>query len=182
MSGSMEQRIIVVLGATGSQGSGVVRALLKDTSEQKWSVHAITRDPDSERAQKLLAEQQTPDGRLSVVYGDPYDPENLRKTLNGAYGVFAMVSEAIPGTFLMKEQDIQHELNAGRNIVDAAKYNSIEHFVFSSMPDMAKVTSGRYTRMHHMSNKFITEQYARKHLENVTCLIAGAVSLFNFTW
>ncbi|KAI0129902.1 hypothetical protein BJ170DRAFT_618031 [Xylariales sp. AK1849] len=173
MSRSMEQRVIVVLGATGSQGSGVVAALLKDTSEERWSVRAVTRDPGSARAQKLLAEQQTPDGRLSVVYGDPYDPENLRKNFSGAYGVFAVVSEIMPGKVLMKEEEIAHELEAGRNVVDAAKDSYVEHFVFSSLPDMAKATSGRYTRIHHMNNKFMTEQYARKQLENVTCLIPG---------
>ncbi|KAH6648131.1 putative cinnamoyl-CoA reductase [Truncatella angustata] len=167
----MEPRVIVVLGATGSQGSGVVTALLKDTSKERWSVRAVTRDPVSTRAQKLLAEQQTPDGRLSIVYGDPYDPENLRKNFSGAYGVFAVVSEIILGKVLMNEEEIAHELEAGRNIVDAAKYSFVEHFVFSSLPDMAKVTSGRYTRIHHMNNKFMTEQYARKQLDSVTCLI-----------
>lgn len=182
MSISTEQRVIVVLGATGGQGSGVVAALLKDTSEKQWSIRAVTRDPDSERAKKLLTEQQTPDRRLSVVHGDPYDPESLRKNFSGAYGVFAVVSEVMPGKVLMKEEEIAHELEAGRNIVDAAKYSSVEHFVLSSMPDMAKVTSGRYTRMHHMNNKFITEQYARRHLESVTCLIPGATSLLSFAW
>jgi uncharacterized protein YbjT (DUF2867 family) len=177
----MEQKVIVVLGATGGQGSGVVAALLKDMSGKPWSVRAVTRDPGSSRAQKLLDDHQTLDGRLSVVYGDSYNPENLRKNFSGAYGVFALISEIVPGKVLMNEEEIAHELEAGRYIVDAAKYCSVEHFVFSSMPDMVKATSGRYTRMHHMNHKFMAEQYARKQLDNVTCLIPGAVSIFNFT-
>ncbi|KAH7321082.1 hypothetical protein B0I35DRAFT_428508 [Stachybotrys elegans] len=174
-------RVIVVLGATGGQGSGVVAALLNDASGERWSVHAVTRDPSSERAQKLVAENQTPDGRLSVVYGDQHDPESLRKAMEGAYGVFAAVSEMIPGTWFIKEEEVAHELEAGRNIVDAAKHNSVEHFVFSSMPDMIKATAGRYTKLHHMHNKFLTEQYARTHLDAVTCLIAGFFYANN-TW
>ena len=42
--------IVVVTGATGQQGGGVVDALLDDG---KWTVRAITRSPDSEKAKAL---------------------------------------------------------------------------------------------------------------------------------
>lgn len=169
----MDRKVIVVLGATGGQGSGVVDALLKDTSQERWLVRAVTRDPESARARKLLTDYQTSDERLSIVRGDPYDLKNLQDIFQGAYGLFALVSELVPGKILQREEELVHELEGGRNIVDAAKHNKIAHFVFSSMPDMDKVTSGRYTRMFHMTNKFKVEQYAREHLENVTCLIPG---------
>lgn len=177
MGNSSQQKVIVVLGATGGQGSGAVATLLKDTSEQHWFVRAVTRDVHSERAQKLLAEHQTPDGRLSVVQGDMYDPENMRKILDGAYGVFAVWCELKPGQMLEKEEDIAHELEQGRTVIDAAKDCSVEHFVCSSLPDMVKATSGRYTRIHHMDNKYKNEQYARNQLENVTSLIPGQFAL-----
>lgn len=44
---------IVVFGATGSQGSGAVSALLK---QGKFSVRAVTRDPKSAKSAKLAAE------------------------------------------------------------------------------------------------------------------------------
>lgn len=170
----MEQRrTIVVVGATGGQGRGVVSALLKDDSGSPWSVRAVVRDVNSDRAQKLLADNQTADNRLSIMTGNAYDPETLRRAFSGAYGVFGSTYEVLPGKILVHEEETAHELEAGRNMVDAAKKCGVVHFVFSSLPDMVKATSGRYSKIYHMNNKYITEQYARKELDNVTCLIPG---------
>ena len=111
------------------------------------------------------------DSALSAVIHTIW--RTLKHIFRDAYGLFALVSELVPGKVLQKEEELVHELEAGRNIVDAAKHNNIAHFVFSSMPEMDKVTSGRYTRIFHMTNKFKVEQYARQQLENVTCLIPG---------
>lgn len=56
MSSTQSQQTIVVVGATGIQGSGVVRALLSDEYGGPWFVRALTQDPSSDKAQKLLAE------------------------------------------------------------------------------------------------------------------------------
>ena len=47
-----EKKIIAVVGATGNQGGGLVRAILGDSSGS-FAVRALTRDPDSEKAQEL---------------------------------------------------------------------------------------------------------------------------------
>jgi uncharacterized protein YbjT (DUF2867 family) len=44
--------IITVLGATGSQGGSVVTALYGNPS---WKVRAVTRNPESDAAKKLIA-------------------------------------------------------------------------------------------------------------------------------
>ncbi|KAH6632851.1 putative cinnamoyl-CoA reductase [Chaetomium tenue] len=162
-------RVIVVLGATGNQGGGVARALLKSKS---WIVRAGTRDPDSPKAQKLLAEEQTNDGRLEVVAAHVYDIESLRKAFAGAYGVFAITSERHPDKKIVNEEEMQHEIEAGRNIVLAAKECNVQHFVFSSLPDMMQATSGQFPKLYHMNNKHAVEQIAREELPGkVTCLI-----------
>ncbi|KAH6630697.1 hypothetical protein B0J18DRAFT_448764 [Chaetomium sp. MPI-SDFR-AT-0129] len=158
---SSHPRIIVVLGATGNQGGGVVRALLKSKS---WIVRAGTSDPTAPKAQKFLAEEQTSDNRLELVAAHVYQIETLRTAFAGAYGVFAITSERHPDKEIVDEADMQHEVEAGRNIVLAAKESNVQHFVFSSLPDMQLATSGRYPQLYHMNNKYAVEKIAREEL------------------
>jgi uncharacterized protein YbjT (DUF2867 family) len=98
MSSTPSRQTIVVLGATGNQGFGVVRALLNDEYGDSWFIRALTQYPRSYKAQKLLSEYQTPDNRLNLVSGNVYDETSLRSAFAGAYGVFAMTNEWLPGT------------------------------------------------------------------------------------
>lgn len=167
-----QDKTIVVFGAGGGQGRGVVSALLKDDST-RWLVRAVVRDANSERSKQFLADYQTADNRLSIAAGTPYDPTFIREVLVGAYGVFGVTFEALPGKLAMHEEDTFHELEAGRNIVDALEPCGVNHFIWSSLPDMISATSGRYPKIHHMNTKYITEIYARKNFKNSTFLIPG---------
>ncbi|GAM34514.1 cinnamoyl-CoA reductase [Talaromyces pinophilus] len=175
MSTSATPRTIVVVGASGNQGSGVVRALLnsKATRDMLWLVRGTTRDPNSAKAKKFLADHQTTDNRLTLVAGNVYDQASLQDAFVDAYGVFAITSEYYPGRLLMNREDMQHEVEAGYNIVLAAEKCGIEHFVFSSLPDMVKTTGGRFPNIHHMNNKHTIEKFARERLNTLTCLIPG---------
>ena len=46
------KRTIVVVGATGAQGGGLVRAILSDP-DHEFHVRAITRDVNSDKAKEL---------------------------------------------------------------------------------------------------------------------------------
>src|SRR5215468_7370851 len=50
-----KKQIIAVVGATGAQGSGLVRAILQDP-ERRFTARGITRKPDSEKARALAAQ------------------------------------------------------------------------------------------------------------------------------
>ncbi|PNP79728.1 hypothetical protein FNYG_06821 [Fusarium nygamai] len=176
MSFDQSQQTIVVVGATGIQGSGVVRALLSGEYGGRWFVRALTQDPLSGKAQKLLSDYQTTDNRLSLVSGHVYDEPSLRSAFTGAYGVFAMTSERYPGKLITEEGELKHEIDAGRNIISAAKECCIKHLVFSSLPDTVKASDGRFKRIHHMNNKHTIEQLARKELDGFTSLIPGQYS------
>lgn len=66
----MSRKLILVLGATGAQGLAVVDALLapaSDGSPSPYAVRALSRNPASERAQKLKVKG------VDVVKG-PYTP------------------------------------------------------------------------------------------------------------
>lgn len=164
--------IIVVLGSTGNQGRGVVQSLLREPSPTTWHVRAVTRNSESPAAQELLNAFQTPDKRLSLQAGDIYNIASLEDAFSGAHGVFAVTSEH-SSKIIANEEGMKHELQAGRNIVDAAKSCNVKHFVLSSLPNMKKVTSGRFEKIFHMDHKSIIEQWAKEELSAVTCLIPG---------
>ncbi|KAL3486500.1 hypothetical protein BJX62DRAFT_246722 [Aspergillus germanicus] len=175
MSASDIPRIIVVVGATGNQGGGIIRALLDSKAPDGglWHIRGLTRDPNSSRAQEFLADNQTTDNRLSLVAGHVYDGASLEAAFAGAYGVFAMTSETHMGRILEKEEEMKHEIEAGRNMVLAAEACGVSHFVFSSLPDMVEATGGRFPNIHHMNNKYEIERLARELLSGVTFLIPG---------
>ncbi|KAJ4123176.1 hypothetical protein NW768_009704 [Fusarium equiseti] len=170
MASTQAKQTIVVIGATGIQGSGVVQALLNQGS---WSVRALTQNPSSSKAQTLLSKYQTADNRLSLATGHVYDKESLRTAFEGAYGVFALTSERYPGRTLTQESELKHEIEAGRNIISAAKGCRIEHLVLSSLPDTVEASGGRFKQIHHMNNKHAIEKMARGELEGFTAVMPG---------
>src|SRR6266403_122443 len=86
---SNKKKLIAVIGATGQQGGGVLRAL-KDRGQFK--VRALTRNPDKHRE---LAEE--------VVEADLAKPETLKAAFEGAHGVFLVTNFGEAGTGELKQ-------------------------------------------------------------------------------
>src|SRR6476469_660650 len=75
---SNNKKLIAVVGATGQQGGGVVRAL---QASGQFKVRALSRNPDKHRQ---LAEE--------VVLADLDRPETLNAAFAGADGVFLVTN------------------------------------------------------------------------------------------
>ncbi|KAK7424342.1 hypothetical protein QQX98_000610 [Neonectria punicea] len=171
MASSQQARTIVVLGATGNQGRGVVRALLHKTSPS-FHVRAITRDVEGPAAQCLLKDFQSTE-RLSVVSADIYDVDSLREAFKSAYGVFAVTQNRLPGQTVDTEDKMRHKLMAGCNIVEAAEFCKVQHFVMSSLLNLTLASDGVFAKVYHFDYKHQIEQLARERLPAVTALIPG---------
>jgi len=78
-----EKKIIAVVGATGAQGGGLVRAILRD-AEGHFRVRAITRDSNSEKAQQLASLG------AEVVAADVDDENSLKRAFEGADGAYCV--------------------------------------------------------------------------------------------
>ena len=102
-----DKKIIAVVGATGAQGGGLVRAILKDPSGG-FAVRAITRDVNSEQA-KALAKLGA-----EVVSADIDDEASLTQALQGAYGAYFV-------TFFWAHFSPEKEMADARNMATAAK-------------------------------------------------------------
>ena len=76
-------KVIAVVGATGAQGSGLVRAILND-ADGGFSVRALTRDVNSDKAKELAR------AGAEVVAANVDDPESLKSAFAGTYGVFCV--------------------------------------------------------------------------------------------
>ena len=80
-----DTKIIAVVGATGAQGGGLIRAIL-DHPGEGFSARALTRDPDSEKAQALKAQG------VEVVRADLDDEASLVDAFAGAFGAFCLTN------------------------------------------------------------------------------------------
>lgn len=143
----MEKKTIVVCASTGNQGKAAVEALL---AHGKWNVVALTRDPQSSRAQFLM------DLGADVKKGDIEDKASLLQAFQNVYGVFGVTQ---PWSADYKKCDTNKELLQGRNIVEACNESDVKHLVLSTVLNFGAIHTG----VPHVDSKLKIEDFA---LEN----------------
>lgn len=141
-----DKKIIAVLGATGSQGGSLCRAILDDPSGG-FACRAITRDPGKDQA-KALAERGA-----EVVAADIDDVESLKKAFEGAHGVYAV-------TNFWEHFSADKEKQQAKNIADAAKAAGVKHVVWSTLEDTRELMDASDKRM-----PFLQEKYRVPHFD-----------------
>ena len=80
-----EKKIIAVVGATGAQGGGLVRAIVADRAGP-FTARALTRNADSGRARELASQG------VEVIEADLDEETSLRKAFDGAYGAYVVTN------------------------------------------------------------------------------------------
>ncbi len=128
----MAKPIIAVMGATGTQGSGVVKELL---TRGRFAVRALTRNPKSEKATALTAQG------CEVVQGDLTKPDTLEPAFKGAAGAFLVTNFWDPATTM-------NETAQGTRAVKAAKAAGVQHVVWSTLPNCKEISGGKYEVIH----------------------------------
>jgi uncharacterized protein YbjT (DUF2867 family) len=123
---SEQKKIIAVVGATGSQGGGLVRAILADG---EYGVRALTRNPGS--AQDLVA------AGAEVVAADLDDEASLRAAFEGTYGAFVVTNYWVQRT---PEQEsarsrAEMELEQAGNAARAARDAGVQQVIWSTLED-----------------------------------------------
>jgi uncharacterized protein YbjT (DUF2867 family) len=135
-----EKKIIAVVGATGAQGGGTVRAIQADKSGS-FAARAITRNPNAEKAQALRA------AGVEVVAGDIDKPETLNKAFAGAYGAFCV-------TNFWEHFSAEREVTQARNMAKAAKDAGLQHVIWSTLEDTRKWVPLEDNRMPTLQGKY----------------------------
>ncbi|KAJ7259126.1 NAD(P)-binding protein [Mycena haematopus] len=111
---------ISIFGATGTQGSAVLEAVLADG---KYTPRAVTRKIDSDAAKALIAKG------VEVVVGNLWDVESIKKAIRGSEAVFGVTNYWDPEVFPADPQG-KGEITQGKNLVDAAKAEGIKFFIW----------------------------------------------------
>lgn len=117
-----DKKVIVVFGATGAQGGGVVNALLVDGD---FKIRGVTRNLSSEKAEALKSKG------VEMVKADLDDVDSLKKAMEGAYGAFFL-------TNFWEHMDAKKEMSQLKNLADAASASGIQHVVNSTLEDTRK--------------------------------------------
>jgi uncharacterized protein YbjT (DUF2867 family) len=136
----MADKIIAVVGATGSQGGGLCAAIMNDR-HGGFECRAITRDPNKDNAKALEAKGAV------VVRADLDDQASLEKAFAGAYGAYCV-------TNFWEHFSAEKEKAQAKNMADAAKAAGLKHVIWSTLEDTRKLMAAGDTRMPMLQQKY----------------------------
>lgn len=131
-------RLVLVSGATGSQGGAVARQLL----QKGFRVRAMTRKPDSDKAKELAALG------AEIARADLDDEASLPGALKGAWGVWA-----VQNTW---EAGVEKEEEQGKRFARLAKQAGVQKYIYTSVG-----SAHRNTGIPHFDNKWRVEETVR---------------------
>lgn len=142
------KKIIAVVGATGAQGGGLVRAILSDPAGA-FAARALTRDPTSGKARGLA------EAGAEVVQADVEDVETLERAFAGAYGAFCV-------TFFWDHFSPDREKAQARAMAEAAKTAGVRHVIWSTLEDTRKRVPLDDDRMPTLMERYKVPHYDAK--------------------
>lgn len=166
-----EKRIIAVVGATGAQGGGLVRAILND-KDGDFAVRAITRDANSEKAKALTALG------ADVVAADLDNAESVQQAFKGAYGAFCV-------TFFWNHFSPDKEISHAKTMAEAAKRADVKHVIWSTLEDTRKWIPLSDNRMPTLMGKYKVPHLDAKSEADRFFVDAGVSTTFllaSFYW
>jgi len=143
-----ERKIIAVVGATGAQGGGLVRAIAADPGSG-FVARAITRDVDSDKAQALAQLG------AEVVAGDVDDEASLSKAFEGAHGAYCV-------TFFWAHFSPEKEIAEAGTMARAAKAAGVRHAIWSTLEDTRKWVPLDDDRMPTLMGKYKVPHFDAK--------------------
>ncbi|KAL2268428.1 hypothetical protein VTJ83DRAFT_3274 [Remersonia thermophila] len=142
-------KLLTVFGATGNQGSSVVKTILADPELSKeFRIRGITRDA-SKPAARSLAEKG-----VEVKTADLNSKDSVAAVVQGSHTVFLV-------TNFWETRSFETEVSQGRNVADAARDTGVAQLIFSSLLNVSELTGGRLPHAAHFDSKATVERYIR---------------------
>lgn len=142
------KKIVAVIGATGAQGGGLVRAIAADR-EGPFVARAVTRKPESAKANELAALG------AEVVAGDADDPASLDAAFAGAHGAFLV-------TNFWEHGSPERELAQATALARASRRTGLAHVVWSTLEDTRKTVPLDDSRLPTLKGKYKVPHFDAK--------------------
>jgi uncharacterized protein YbjT (DUF2867 family) len=162
-----DKKIIAVVGATGAQGGGLVRAIMRDTAGP-FTARALTRDVSSDKARALAALG------AELVAADIDDPASLKRAFGGAYGAYCV-------TFFWGHLSGEKETAEGRAMAQAAQHAGLQHVIWSTFEDTRKWVPLSDNRMPTLQGKYKVAHFDGKAEANAAFIELGVPTTFLLT-
>jgi uncharacterized protein YbjT (DUF2867 family) len=162
-----DRKIIAVVGATGAQGGGLVRAILADPGGG-FAVRAITRDVNSEKAKELAR------AGAAVVAADVDDEASLARAFAGVWGAYCV-------TFYWAHFLADKEIAEAGNMARAAKSAGVKHAIWSTLEDTRRWVPLSDNRMPTLMGKYKVPHFDAKGEANHLFTDAGVPTTFLLT-
>jgi uncharacterized protein YbjT (DUF2867 family) len=162
-----DRKVIAVVGATGAQGGGLVRAILNDP-DGGFAARVLTRDVNGAKAKEFA--------RLGaeVVAADVDNPESLKKAFEGAYGAYCV-------TFFWAHLSPEKEMAEAKAMAEATKAASLRHVIWSTLEDTRKWVPLSDNRMPTLQGKYKVPHFDGKGESNHFFTDAGVPTTFLLT-
>jgi len=154
-----DKKIIAVVGATGAQGGGLVRAIVND-KDGAFAVRALTRRIDSDAARTLAKLG------ADVVAADLDDIESLKRAFAGAYGAFCLTS-------YWEHFSPERELAQAKTQARAAKHAGLQHVIWSTLEDTRRWVPLSDNRMPTLMEKYKVPHFDAKGEANAEFTVLG---------
>jgi len=162
-----ERRIIAVVGATGAQGSGLIRAIQGDPSGG-FSARALTRNVNSDKARELAKLG------AEVVAADVDDEASLEKAFRGAHGAYCV-------TFFWEHFSPDRENAQAAAMARAAKRAGVAHAIWSTLEDTRRWVPLGDDRMPTLMGKYKVPHFDSKGEADAVFTAAGVPTTFLLT-
>ncbi len=162
-----EKKIIAVVGATGAQGGGLVRAILNELGSG-FTVRALTRDTGSEKAKGLSALG------ADMVVANLDDVESLKMAFAGCYGAFCL-------TNFWEHFSPEKELAQAKAMAQAARHAGVRHVVWSTLEDTRRWVPLTDSRMPTLMEKYKVPHFDAKGEADAEFTKAGVPTTFLLT-
>ena len=162
-----DKKIIAVVGATGAQGGGLVRAILADRNGE-FRVRALTRNPDSDKARALAA------AGAELVRADLDDQASLERAFAGAHGVFAL-------TNFWEHFSPEKELAQAGNQARAAKAAGVHHVIWSTLEDTRRWVPLGDDRLPTLQGRYKVPHFDAKGEADTIFRVLGVPTTFLLT-